>query len=260
MVCGMLAQVTDRLDDRFECRWVRYPACYGPVPRRGGISYRESVAAGVDNLRAELRRTSGPVMLIGYSQGAVVIRHMLATTPADIAAVGFIADPHQPPGVAPGCDGFGLAGPGPCLPADLPALWIGHPDDVICNASVDSLLRDLADLTATLSMRDVRGWLTGLWHVLRSNGFQNAARTSLRPRQWRKDLHRLRVFATELAGYLPTTVRVGKLVIDNRRGGRHTAYGFESLDGSGLTGCEMLGRWLQVQATFLPDTVREDVA
>lgn len=30
-VSGMLAQVTDRLDERFDCRWVRYPASHGPV-------------------------------------------------------------------------------------------------------------------------------------------------------------------------------------------------------------------------------------
>jgi pimeloyl-ACP methyl ester carboxylesterase len=171
-VSGMLAQVTDRLDERFDCRWVRYPASYGPVPRRNGISYRESVAAGVDNLRAEMARASGPVMLIGYSQGAVVIRQLLATTHADVAAVGFVADPYQPPGVVAGCDGFGLAGHGPDLPEGLPALWIGHPGDVICNASDDSLLRDLADLTATFSTRDVRGWFAGLWHILRSNSFR----------------------------------------------------------------------------------------
>lgn len=259
-VSGMLAQVTDRLDERFDCRWVRYPASYGPVPRRNGISYRESVAAGVDNLRAEMARASGPVMLIGYSQGAVVVRQLLATTHADVAAVGFVADPYQPPGVVAGCDGFGLAGHGPDLPEGLPALWIGHPGDVICNASDDSLLRDLADLTATFSTRDVRGWFDGLWLILRSNSFQNAARTSLHPRQWRRDLRRLRVLAIELAGYLPTRVRLGKLVIANRRGGRHIAYGFEPFDPDGLTGCEMLSRWLQVQATFLPDTVRHDVA
>jgi hypothetical protein len=55
-------------------------------------------------------------------------------------------------------------------------------------------------------------------------------------------------------------VRLGRPVIANRRGGRHIAYGFEPVDPDGLTGCEMLSRRLQVQATFLPDTGRHDGA
>jgi hypothetical protein len=261
-VAGMLAGVTDRLDDRFDCRWVGYPASYGPVPATSGLSYRESVAAGVRNLRARLAEASGPVMLIGYSQGAVVIRQVLSNADdgAAVVAVGFVADPHQPPDVVEGCNGFGLAGRGPDLPAGLPAVWIAHPHDVICNASPDSFLRDLADLTATLSIGDVRGWLLSLWHVVRTNGFQNAAQTSVRPGQWRKDLRRLRILALELAGYLPTRVRWGQFSIVNRRGGRHTAYGAEPLDEGGLSGCEVLAHWLQVQATFVPDAVGPDVA
>jgi hypothetical protein len=261
-VCGLLAGVTDRLDDRFDSRWVAYPASYGPVPATSGVSYRASVAAGVSNLRARLDEISGPVMLIGYSQGAVVIRHVLSDTNAadSVVAAGFVADPHQPPNAVEGCEGFGLAGRGPDLPAGLPALWIAHPGDVICNASADSFLRDVADLTAALSVSDVRGWLVSLWHVVRTNGFQNAARTSIHPRQWRKDLRRLRILAVELAGYLPTRVRWGQLMIVNRRGGRHTAYGAEPLGDGEFTGCETLAHWLQVQATFLPDGVRADVA
>lgn len=262
-VSGLLSGVTGRLDGRFRSVWVGYPASYGPVPVAGGVSYLDSVRAGVDALRARIDRTRGPIMLIGYSQGAVVVRDLLSGDRRfpEVVAVGFVADPHQPPGVVAGCDGFGLAGEGPPLPSDLPALWIADPHDVICNASDDSFLRDVADLTAALSVKDLRGWLRSLWQVLLSNGFQNAARTSIRPQQWRKDLRRLRVVAMEIAGYLPARLMWGGLQIVNRRGGRHTAYGAEPLAGGELTGCEVLGQWLQVQATFLPEVAADlDVA
>ncbi|WP_207839388.1 PE-PPE domain-containing protein [Williamsia soli] len=252
-VSGLLAEVTDRLDDRFVSRWVGYPASYGPVPAARGVSYLASVQTGVDRLAAAIAETEGPIMLIGYSQGCVVIRELLARSGllAGVVAAGFVADPHQPPGAVLGCDGFGLAGPGAPLPRDLPALWIADPDDVICNASDDSFLRDVADLTAALSVRDLRGWLFSLWRVLISNSFQNAARTSIRPRQWRRDLQRLRVAASEVAGYLPARLMLGGLKVVNRRGGRHTGYAAEPMVGSELTGCQTLVQWLQVQATFM---------
>lgn len=254
-VSGLLSGVTDRLDDRFESRWVGYPASYGPVPVPGGVSYTKSVRLGVRRLAESINEASGPIMLIGYSQGCVVIRELLARTgtPPGVVAAGFVADPHQPRGAVPGCEGFGLAGRGSELPAGLPTLWIADSDDVICNASDDSILRDVADLTAALSIRDLRGWLRSLWQVLTSNGFQNAARTSVRPAQWRRDLRRLRVVVVEIAGYLPVRLMLGGLQIINRRGGRHTAYGVEPCAGSDLTGCVTLAQWLQVQATFLSE-------
>ncbi|WP_020107229.1 PE-PPE domain-containing protein [Nocardia sp. 348MFTsu5.1] len=253
-VGGLLAEVTGRLDERFDCQWVGYPASYGPVPDLAGMSYLDSVRAGVANLRDRLVATPGPVMLIGYSQGAVVIRNLLADRKSSraVVAVGFVADPHQPPGVVAGCDGFGLAGEGPAIPTDVPVMWIADPADVICNASRDSLLRDFADLTAAMSIRDVRGWFRNLWQVLRGNDFQNATRTSISPRQWRQDVRRLRIVMAEIAGYLPRKLMWRGLQIVNRSGGRHTAYDAEPLAGGTLSGCEVLAQWLQVQVTFLP--------
>lgn len=262
-VSGLLADVTGRLDDRFHSRWVGYPASYGPVPVAGGMSYRESVRVGADGLGTMLDLTEGPVMLIGYSQGCAVIRELLAGAdpyPA-VVAVGLVADPHQPLGVVAGCEGSGLAGEGKALPSGLPTMWIAHPDDVICNASDDSLLRDVADITAAMSIRNLTLWLRSVWLVLISNGFQNAARTSVRPRQWRRDLRRLRVVVYEIAGYLPTRLMLGGLKVVNRRGGRHTAYAAEPMVGSDLTGCQTLAQWLQVQATFMAEqTADRDAA
>ncbi|MFT3714855.1 MAG: PE-PPE domain-containing protein [Gordonia sp. (in: high G+C Gram-positive bacteria)] len=259
-VSGMLSSVTDALDDRFTARWVPYPASYGPVSGRDADCYRLSVARGVANLSAAIDAASGsgehPVMLIGYSQGAVVIRTLLSHPSAErlrsrIAAVGFVADPHQPPGVVPGCDGWGVAGPGPAIPEDVPAYWVGTPDDVICNASPDSLIRDLADLTGTLSARHLPEWLSDAAARAFGAATQNATSTRIAPQQWRRDVHRLLTAAREAGGWLPR----GLGMIRNPLGGRHVSYasepyGHAPLTDPDVTGCEDLAHWLQVQATL----------
>ncbi|GGF38746.1 PE-PPE domain-containing protein [Williamsia phyllosphaerae] len=256
-VTGLLAGVTDRLDDRFWSRWVGYPSSYGPVPVRQGMSFAASVAVGAAELLSVIAETPGPIMLIGYSQGCVVVREALdadGVDPSDVARVigiGLVADPHQPPGVVDGCAGSGVAGPGRDLPDGVATLWIADPADMICNADADSLVRDVADLTGALSLGDLVGWLRRTWETLRRNAFQNAARTSIRPRQWRRDLTRLRRLVLDVLGYLPALIVIGGLRVRNRRGGRHTAYASEPLGGRGdHPGVVVLAKWLQVQATF----------
>ncbi|GAA1480371.1 hypothetical protein GCM10009624_08110 [Gordonia sinesedis] len=263
-VTGLLSEVTDALDARFHSRWVGYPASYGPTPDPHGPSFDDSVAEGVRRLDAVFADTPGPVMVIGYSQGAVVIRRWLCALTARsgsseelarVLAVGFVADPHQPPGAVPGCDGWGVAGPGSDLPAGLPAWWVGAPDDVICNASADSLIRDIADLTAAMDLRRPARWAHQMWNTLRSNGFQNAARTSFGPRQWRRDIGRLVAACREAQRYLPARIVWRGIEVGNPVGGRHTAYATEpyrrrSVTDPETTGCQALAHWLQVRATF----------
>lgn len=259
---GLLADVTACLDDRFVARWIGYPASYGPAPHADGMSYTRSLAVGVHALRAALRGTTGPVMMIGYSQGAVVVRtvlHELARyhdfALARVMAAGFVADPHQPPGAVDGCDGWGVAGPGPELPTGLPVYWVGAPEDVICNAQADSFVRDIADLTSAMSLHRVSDWMGRLWITLRHNSFQNADRTSFGFAQMRRDLTRLTTTGREVRGYLPAALRWHGLVIRNRLGGRHTSYASEPYRRSSrtdpdTTGCQALAAWLQVCATF----------
>lgn len=254
-VSGLLRAVTDGLDDRFESRWVGYPASYGPVAA-GGLSYRHSTLVGVRKLTEAVSGTAGPVMLIGYSQGCTVIREILGdaavgrTDLRNVTAVGLISDPEQPGDVAPGCDGHGVAGTGPPLPDSIPVHWIADPRDMICNASDDSFVRDLADLTEWMSLRGQQVWRRELWRLLRRNSFQNAAKTCLSPRQWRRDTRRIRTAAHEVLGYLPPRLTWRGVGVRNPRGGRHIAYASEPFDASGLTGCDILTQWLQVQATF----------
>ncbi|GAC49764.1 PE-PPE domain-containing protein [Gordonia aichiensis] len=262
-VTGMLAAVTADLDERFVPRWVGYPASYGPATGKGGISYADSVAQGVRSLRRAVEDSAGPVMIVGYSQGAVVVRHCVHELERDgdssvdrILGLGFVADPHQPPGVVSRCAGWGVAGEGPPLPDRIPAWWVGAPTDMICNAEPDSLIRDIADLTGSLEFHRPLRWIHDMLVVVRDNAFQNAARTSLRPAQWSRDVHRLRAAARAVRRYLPALIVWHSLVITNRDGGRHTAYCSEPYrrlaTAPDTTGCQELAQWLQVGATFAP--------
>ncbi|MGW8815696.1 PE-PPE domain-containing protein [Gordonia terrae] len=261
-VSGLLAGVADELDDRFVCRWVGYPASYGPAPAPGGMSFVDSVAIGARRLRAAIQTSTGSIALVGYSQGAVVIRTALADLDVDgapdsdrILGVGLVADPHQPPGAVPGCRGWGVAGPGVGLPAGLPVRWVGAAEDMICNAAADSLVRDIADLTGSMTFAGVGRWGRSAWKVLRTNDLQNARRTSVRPAQWRRDLARLTAAWREIRWYLPPRIRISGLWVSNAAGGRHTSYRSEpyrrtSVTDPASTGCQVIARWLQVQATF----------
>lgn len=254
-VTGLLSRVTDPLDSRFTARWVGYPASYGPVAI-GGLSYRQSTRVGVRRLIAAIEQTQGPVALIGYSQGCSVIREVLGRMASgevrlpSVVAAGLISDPQQPAGAVSGCDGSGVAGVGPKTADGVAMMWIGNPKDMICNASEDSYIRDIADLTRFMSFRTTKLWLRQLWILLRSNGFQNAERTRLSPRQWIRDFRRVRIATAELKGYLPRTLTWRNVRVSNPAGDRHIAYASEPLDASGLTGCQILAQWLQVQATF----------
>lgn len=260
-VTGLLSAVTDCLDKRFIARWVPYAASYGPVPHRDGLSYAASVDGGVANLAAAFDRCTGDVALLGYSQGAVVVRRFAtALTDGDcarIVGVGLVADPHQPPGGVPGCDGWGVAGPGDPLPPSLPVFWVGAPDDVICNASPDSLLRDIADLTGAMELHHPGRWWSEIRKRLLCNDLQNADATSVSPEQWRRDPGRIAAAWREVCGYLPTELDWNHLRIANNEGGQHTSYaerpyGHTPLTDAEVTGCQTLARWLQVQATFTP--------
>lgn len=270
-VTGLLCEVTAGLDDRFVSRWVGYPASYGPAPHLDGMSYRRSVDIGARALTDALRDTPGPIVLIGYSQGAVVIRTALNQLALNglngpdsdegiverLLAIGFVADPHQPPGAVAGCHGWGVAGPGPDLPDGVATYWVGAAEDVICNAAADSFIRDIADLTAALAVDRVRDWVGDMWTTLRRNTFQNARRTSPGPAQVRRDVGRLSSAAREVIGYLPGTLAWRGVRVRNRHGGRHTSYASEpyrrgSVTDPDTTGCQALAAWLQVCATFSP--------
>lgn len=264
-VTGMLSHVVAELDERFAAQWVGYPASYGPVPTRDGLSFAESVNIGVERLLAATAATNTLVVLIGYSQGCTVVRRVLGAIAAGevsaphVMAAGLVSDPERPHGSDPALCGSGVAGDGPPVPDDLPLLWISHPQDVICNASVDSFVRDIADATAYLTLRDLAAWAPRAAGEYLGHKFQNATRTAFGSRQWRRDMERLRTAGREIAGYLPRVRFRGRDY--NLRGNRHVAYANEPLarlrhEDYELTGCQVLAQWLQVHATFVAGPAR----
>ncbi|WP_280424032.1 PE-PPE domain-containing protein [Nocardia carnea] len=243
-VSGLLESVTRYLPDRFVSRWVGYPADYGPASRPDGLSFRESVAIGADNLTKTALTVDGPIVPLGYSQGAAVVRELLHRQATgvgprlDIRAAGFVADPQMWRGAAygkPHLPGYGVAGVGGRV--SVPAWWIANDRDPIPAAAPDSLLRTVADLTEYMTLTNVVEWGERVLARLLAHQWQNVGFT------WQEMLQtgeRLNRTAAEVAAYLPW------LPIVNEQGGQHTsAYiGDPYMPGNRETGCEVLARLL----------------
>lgn len=245
-VTGLLAGVTSRLPQgRFGSRWVGYPADYGLA-----TSYRESVRVGADNATAVGAGVGGPLALLGYSQGATVVRELLRRHAAgigprlDIRGAGLIADPEMPRGAAYGKEelpGWGVAGAGPEVPraSRMPVWWIANERDPIPCASPNSLLRDVADLTEYMSLTDAAQWGTRMLDRIRARNWQNGygapqpvTLAGLRAAKRRAD-----AAVSEVLAYLPP------LPVVNPAGGQHSSYGVAPyLPGSRVSGCEVMAR------------------
>lgn len=165
-VTGMLATVCDGLDERFHCSQVPYPAAYG-----WPVAVAKSVQVGVDNLLRAIREAPAPVVLLGYSQGAMIVRLVLAELAAGlhpdlvVVAAGLMADPWRPPAVIDGPDdlraqvsGWGVAGTGSDWPDHVKVWEIAMPRDVITDAPGDSPVRWIADWTEWMSVTDMLAW------------------------------------------------------------------------------------------------------
>lgn len=166
---GMLANVYHKLDpDRFQGIVLNYPADYGIE-----MNYAMSVAAGEAELEFVLKQITGPVVILGYSQGAAVAGNVatrLRSIDADVRAVGLISDPARHPDqyapllIRP--EGYGCTG----------ARWIDdkqitrHGDyihiwslaaqgDPICCLPAGNPMRSIADLTDRMALGDFGGWL-----------------------------------------------------------------------------------------------------
>ena len=112
---SMLSYITAQLPaDRFTAKWVGYPADYGLK-----LAFADSVLAGEEALLAAILAADGPVVLLGYSQGAAIAGNVAAQLKewahvTDVRGVGLIADPYrsrdqyQPHPYIP--EGFGICG------------------------------------------------------------------------------------------------------------------------------------------------------
>lgn len=252
---SMLTYVTNALSEEYfePARWVGYPASYAtPMP------YEESVGEGIDNLHpvvedaiAEFDR----VALLGYSQGASVVRRYLAKLaagdygdPADyegvIVGAGCVADPYRPEGNALGFEpgGYGLAGKTTVWDGGYLFEVAAHRDP-ICAAKYNSYLRDVADFTGymTPDPRKLDQWMKKNIATIKDKGWQNA---NLDWGQFWLTGQRVNNSIDEAGGYLQRieyqTMPWLPPIVINPGGGRHTCYGVELLPGSIYTYCETL--------------------
>ena len=253
---SMLSFVTNSLDPQYfnTAWWVGYPSAYG-VP----MSFEASVDAGLDALDAKVQAalTAGnKVVLLGYSQGAVIVRRYLAALAEGeygdaenytdlIVGAACVADPYRDQGnyigaVDPG--GYGLAGT-TTFWQDGYLLEAAAERDPITAAPADSMLRIIADLTRFMSidMRKVHEWFADMIKTIRDDGWQKA---NLDWGQFWVTGQRVQNAIDLAGGYFPlrkykTMPWLPEIVI-NPGGGRHTCYATERVPGSNLTYCEML--------------------
>lgn len=241
-VPGLLAGVTSRLPaDRFPARWIGYPADYGR-----GHAFRTSVRIGADSAAAVGAAIGGPLLLLGYSQGATVVRELLdrhargVGPRLDIRAAGLVADPQMPLGQAFGkstLPGYGIAGAGGRIA--VPAWWITNDRDPIPAAAPDSLLRTFFDATEYMSITDMAQWGARVLDRVRARNWQNGwgAQQPVTLASIREAKRRTAAAVEEVRAYLPP------VPVLNPTGGHHSSYGVAPyLSGSPESGCEVLAR------------------
>lgn len=161
---GISRTFLDALDpERFQITTPAYPADYGLA-----VSFEESNRIGREAVLERIRQTDGPVILSGYSAGAMIQGTLAADIaqsripgilPSRIEAVALLADPLRPEGMGlegdPVVGGYGIAGQR-WIP-DIPTYWATASHDPISALSRDNPLRSAADLTAAFTLSPL-GW------------------------------------------------------------------------------------------------------
>lgn len=136
---------------------VPWSASYGPVPDPFGVSYADSLAAGMALGERRVRDTLieepfARIVLVGYSGGAALAGNLarkLGAAMVDAAVL--VADPNDP-GTA---NVFGIAGRRDT--GDVPAWWVRGPNDAICSCPRYNPLRIIARVTPYVAL-DARAW------------------------------------------------------------------------------------------------------
>lgn len=159
---------------RYETVIVSYPASFG----QAGVTFAESRKIGVDALHAAIRAQDGaPVVLAGYSQGAVIAGDVALDLAGNldprynVQAVALIADGLRPEGVGvvpPGdpngvAEGYGIMGQRPVLGADFPTFWVSAWGDPISALPPGNPLRSVADLAGWFSLSSPEDMI--LWGI-----------------------------------------------------------------------------------------------
>lgn len=229
-VTGALTAVVNALHPTvFRGEWVGYSSTYA-----NKMSYAQSVQDGVNRVLgriAALKVIEGekPIVLLGYSQGAAIatkIAEMVNKDPMSVAmpviGVGTLGSPaHNPINAVPGKktrDGhYGISGKAIDLSTGMATRLCDMvvPGDPIAEIAQWALLRDVADFTEYMSLSSPDVWADQTRRLIKSRGFQNAARRRVGPLGTAILVSEA---AADLRRYLPYTR------ILNPLGGRHTAY------------------------------------
>ena len=168
---GMLKNITDQLDPAiFEIVWFPYDASYG-YPETYGDSRDQAVEAVFEYV---LARPGDEFVLLGYSQGAVIVgdvSNLLLNTGAKVLGVCAVADGIRHAGQGRKTPGYGIAGQRWIYDTKWPVWQIVADGDPICNLPKNNPLRPLAGITEYMS-KDLRRWFLDLQRKLTVGGIQ----------------------------------------------------------------------------------------
>lgn len=159
---GITEAFLDELDgNMYIKKIIPYPATFGGSQ----APYASSRAAGRDAMHKAIKESNNAVLVVGYSQGAVIAGDVAneiafnrrADENSKIVGCALIADGLRPRGTTipgmPMAEGWGIAGERRILGALFPTMWAANPGDPICALPEGSALRTIADLSEWFSIR-----------------------------------------------------------------------------------------------------------
>jgi len=147
----------------FDIILVKYPATFGGAEDSYEVSRAAGAAAVYEALDALPSGT--PVILSGYSQGAVVAGDVAADifmrqlSQYNVVAVALIADGYRPSGVGlvptglTMAEGYGIAGQRDTAAYGVPTFWVSAWGDPIASLPAGNPLRTVADLVGWYSLK-----------------------------------------------------------------------------------------------------------
>lgn len=179
---GMCKNVTDQLDPaRFTCVELPYSASYG-YPDAYGDSRDQAVAAVLEYVADH---PTEKIVLLGYSQGAVVVGRasnlLRKAGNTQIVGVGLIADGERHRDQGRRTNGYGIVKERYVTDDRWPVWTMVADGDPICNLPKDNALRWIGDMSEFMG-RDLRRWFLDLSMKTTSRGFQEW--NGLNPAAW----------------------------------------------------------------------------
>ena len=232
-ITGMLSAVTKAMHGRIQFveKWLPYPAVYAAP----GGSYATSVGVGIQRLQQAVERSTLPVILIGYSQGARVVGDFARVAalgmhePAirdRIVSVGLIADPNRAASQldGPRVKGYGVGGERFIPPGEFGVHQISAEGDPISSLPAGNPIRVFADWSEFYSPGKHDDWFAGLRRKHEEGKFQKILRDPL--------------------GWFGATAYLKGYLFDRR----HTSYHVERVPGMSVTFCQFLADLLVADA------------